>query len=174
MIQKSDDSGFEEVLDWRALLYMSSILARLFGKATCNTIFFMLGVAEGYKISNLLLQKLNLSTTENGLDINGVLKELTKILVESNYVERFWFFESKIPNDNVKEYHVRVSNNAILSMLLEQDHNVDERENSLFCNFMRGILKSIFTKFLGHYVQIIESECQLKNKQFCEYVIRKA
>jgi len=171
MTQKHDETWFGEVLEWRTLLYISSILVKLFGKPTCNAIFFMLGVAEGCKIISSLLQKPNPSVTEDGLDLHEVFRELSKTLIENNYVEKFWFFESNIPGSNVKEYHVRVSNNFVLSILLEHDRNTED--HSLFCSFMRGLLKPIFVKLLGDGVFIIENECQLKNKQFCEYVIKK-
>lgn len=172
MTQENDKNWFGEVLEWRTLLYISSVLVRLFGSPTCNAIFFMLGMAEGCRIASSLLQKHNPSVAENGLDLQEASKELSKILIENKYVERFWFFESKIPNTNIKEYRVRVSNNLVLSTLLEQNHNPEEQKNSLFCSFMRGMLKSIFTKLLGNGVSVLESECQLRNKQFCEYVIK--
>ncbi len=162
-----------EVLEWRTLLYISNILAKLFGNSACNAIFFMLGVAEGCKIVDSFLQENDSFNNKNGLDIHEVFKRISKLLIENNYVEKVWFFESKVPSSNVEEYHIRVSNNPVLFMLLEQEHNIDGQENSRFCNFMRGMLKSIFAKLLGNRVHVVESECQLKNKQFCEYVIRK-
>ncbi|MEM2910155.1 MAG: hypothetical protein QXO01_03715 [Nitrososphaerota archaeon] len=174
MTQKSNNFGFREVLEWRALLYISSIIARLFGNSACNAIFFRLGMAEGCNIAGLLMQKVNPTNIENRLDLHVIFKELSEILIENNYVERFWFFESETPDANVKEYRVRVSSNLVLSMLLEQEHyDEDESESSLFCNFMCGMLKSIFEKFLEDGMRIIESECQLKNKESCEYAIRK-
>lgn len=163
-----------EVLEWRALLYMSNVLARLFGNSACNAIFFMLGVAEGCKIIESLLQENKPFDNDNGLDLHEVFKKVSKFLIENNYVEKIWFFESEVLGSNVKEYHVRVSNNPLLSILLEQGHKTGKKENSCFCIFLRGMLKSIFVKLLGNGIHVVESECQLENQQFCEYVIRKA